>query len=395
MTEDARLTVRLQVPQEAIVELTQELVRIPSQGGIDDPHPVAKSVMGWLEERDLRPVELRDASQNLVAVLTQLGNPEGPTYCLNACLDTAPMGDKGAWKRSPLAAEIRNGWLYGRGTADCKVAAAMFCHIAAELANRRDQLKGNLAVLFDLDEHTGRFGGVKAFIEQSGEVEGVMIGYPGNYGVVVGARGFWRAHVTVYGTSAHSGARKKATGNAILKAAALVQELAEIDLPNEENPDFAFGPKLTTTEIRGGNGYSTVPDICRIRIDIRLTPSVSAESVDRLVKQVCRRIDSEYPTRMGTRFEVEESWPPYRLSSDSRIVKALQRNASNALAREIPAVVAGPSNIGNLLAAHSIEATCGFGVTYQNLHAADEAIEVASIAPVFKAYSGAVADLLL
>lgn len=47
--------------------------------------------------------------------------------------------------------------------------------------------------------------------------------------------------------------------------------------------------------------------------------------------------------------------------------------------------VAGPSNIGNYLAALGTEATCGFGVIYRNLHGADEAIEMASIPLVYDA----------
>lgn len=54
----------------------------------------------------------------------------------------------------------------------------------------------------------------------------------------------------------------------------------------------------------------------------------------------------------------------------------------------------GPSNVGNLLAGLGIEATAGFGVTCQNLHAPDEAVEVASIAPVYETYRHALRVLL-
>lgn len=54
----------------------------------------------------------------------------------------------------------------------------------------------------------------------------------------------------------------------------------------------------------------------------------------------------------------------------------------------------GPSNVGNLLAGLGIEATAGFGVTCQNLHAPDEAVEVASIAPVYETCRHALRVLL-
>jgi succinyl-diaminopimelate desuccinylase len=57
--------------------------------------------------------------------------------------------------------------------------------------------------------------------------------------------------------------------------------------------------------------------------------------------------------------------------------------------------VCGPSNIGNLFAAHGIPATCGFGATYRNLHAPNEAVAVRTLAIVYKVYRRAVEHLLI
>lgn len=49
-----------------------------------------------------------------------------------------------------------------------------------------------MALVFDVDEHTGGFGGAKAYFEHAGPVDGVMIGYPGSDHVVTGSRGVLR-----------------------------------------------------------------------------------------------------------------------------------------------------------------------------------------------------------
>jgi succinyl-diaminopimelate desuccinylase len=54
------------------------------------------------------------------------------TYCLDACLDTAPFGDLIAWDHPPTEPHIVDGWLQGRGAADCKIAVAIFSHLAAD-----------------------------------------------------------------------------------------------------------------------------------------------------------------------------------------------------------------------------------------------------------------------
>jgi succinyl-diaminopimelate desuccinylase len=376
---------------DSVTELTQCLVRIPSQGGIDDPLPVITMLLSWLIEHGVAAEVLEDDTGRSVAVVAEIGEGN-PTYCLNACLDTAPIGDKESWLVEPTGADVIDGWLLGRGAADSKIGAAIFAHIGLHLAET--SLAGRLSLLFDADEHTGRFGGIKCYVARHGDVAGVMIGYPGNYGIVVGARGFWRARIDVFGTSAHSGSRTSQVDNAVVKAAALVQKLTSLDLPVEVDPAFEFGPKLTVTGIHGGSAYSTVPDQCCVFVDVRLTPSLTAEKSEGLVRAACEVTDKLLPSRRPSRIHMEESWPPYHLSEKSMVASALRSSAQKAFDRDFPLVVAGPSNIGNYLASLGIDATCGFGVTYKNLHASNEGVDLATIEPVFKAYEDAVLQLL-
>jgi acetylornithine deacetylase/succinyl-diaminopimelate desuccinylase-like protein len=57
--------------------------------------------------------------------------------------------------------------------------------------------------------------------------------------------------------------------------------------------------------------------------------------------------------------------------------------------------VCGPSNIGNLFAAHGIPAACGFGASYRNLHAPNQAVELRTLATAYRAYQRAVERLLI
>jgi succinyl-diaminopimelate desuccinylase len=191
---------RLTPSVESIVTLTRELVAIPSRGGVDSCEPMIEHVATWLRDHDVAVSVLTAETGHPVAVVGEVvGSTPGPTYCLDACLDTAPFGDLAAWDHPPTEPRIVDGWLYGRGAADCKVAVAIFSHLAAHFQQLRDSLRGRLLVLFDADEHTGGFAGVKTFLRGYSHVDGVLIGYPGNYGVIVGARGFYRATFTVHG----------------------------------------------------------------------------------------------------------------------------------------------------------------------------------------------------
>ena len=117
-----------------VVELTRELVRVPSRGGIDSYEPVLETMAAWLGEHGLACRQLPGPDGAAVALTCEVpGGRPGPRYVLDACLDTAPFGDEAAWTYPPLSAEITDGWLHGRGSSDSKAGAAIFAHVAARL----------------------------------------------------------------------------------------------------------------------------------------------------------------------------------------------------------------------------------------------------------------------
>lgn len=380
----------------SVVELAQELIRRPSRGGIDGYGPVLGVLEDWLAARDLPHRRLHDGAGDLVGLLVEIpGGRPGSWWALDACVDTAPYGDESAWSFPPDSAEVVDGWLLGRGAADSKLAAAMFCHIAADLAPRAESLHGGLAVLLDADEHTGNFGGAHAYLadEAATRPAGVMIGYPGMGEVVVGGRGLWRATITVHAPSGHSGSSRTVVG-AISRAAHLVRRLDAAELPQTDGASsFPLLPKLSVTSFHGGEGFSVTPDRCDLNVDIRTVPTFDAHDAEALVRKAVAELDAEMPTPRLTQITPMTAWPPFRLAEDEQPAAALLDAAVSA-GLSVRAKVAGPSNIGNLLAKKGIPATAGFGVPYEGLHGIDERASLAELPQVYAVYHRAVLDLL-
>lgn len=381
----------------SVTALIAELVQTPSRGGLDPYGPVVDVVEGWMGGAGLRPKVLTGAS-GPVAVLCEVeGDRPGPHYVLDACLDTADIGDPTAWTHGPYSADVEGGWLYGRGSSDSKAAVAIFSHLAARLAADPTGLAGRLSVLFDLDEHTGGFGGIRAFLDTPAacRVDGVMIGYPGPDKVVIGGRGFLRVRVTVFGQADHSASGKSDVANAIVKAAHLI-DLLQAAVPTAVDPAYGLPPKLTVTSVRGGTSgaYSVVPDRCELEVDVRLTSVFDAAAAWSMLRNAVKDLDRLCPAPRASKVEATtESWPPFRLPAGHELPAAIRAGARMAGLDPAP-VVAGPSNIGNFLAARGIPATAGFGVRYRGLHGTDEAIELASVPAVGVAYEHAVRRLL-
>jgi len=381
-----------QYDHDSVTQLTRDLVRIPSRGGIDPYGPALDHLETWLRGRGLPARRLHGQGGEPVALVVEIaGARPGPRYVLDACLDTAPFGDEAAWKHRPASGATDGGWLYGRGAADSKAAVAIFSHIGARLAVDVEQLHGTAVLLFDVDEHSGGFGGAKTYFCGSRPVDGVMIGYPGGEHIVVGGRGVLRARLHVHGVSSHSGG-SRSTPNAIAKAAALVDRLGEATLPGPA-PGFPPAAKLTVTAISGGEGYSVVPDLCTLNVDVRLTPALDDRSGEALVRECVRAVDREWPGTVPTHVEVTSRWPPYALPASVPMVRELV-DAAALYGLEPTPKIAGPSNIGNYLAGLGIAATAGFGVDYEGLHATDERIRLASIPPVQAVYHRTLLRLL-
>ncbi|MEU5239710.1 M20 family metallopeptidase [Streptomyces lydicus] len=385
-----------QARMASVTELAQELIRRPSRGGIDDYGPVLGVLEDWLTDHAVPHRRLCDDAGELVGLLVEIpGGRPGQWWALDACVDTAPYGDETAWSFPPDSGEVRQGWLLGRGAADSKLAAAMFCHIAADLLPRAADLHGGLAVLLDVDEHTSGFGGARAYLadEAAARPAGVMIGYPGLDEVVVGGRGLWRAAVAVHAPSGHSGSSRTVVG-AISRAAHFVRLLDAADLPGvDDGSGFPLPPKLSVTSFHGGQGFSVTPDLCELNVDIRTTPTFDAHDAETLIRKAVAELDAELPAPKPTEITPVASWPPFRLREDEQPAAALLTAAAEA-GLVVRAKTAGPSNIGNLLAGEGIPATAGFGLAYEGLHGIDERAHLAELPQVYAAYQRAVLDLL-
>ncbi|MBL8702999.1 MAG: M20/M25/M40 family metallo-hydrolase [Alphaproteobacteria bacterium] len=378
-----------------MVDFAARLIRTPSQGGVDSPRAVLELAARELGALGLRPALLANDEGQPVALAAEVaGARAGPTWVLDACIDTAPVGDRAAWSIDPFAGLVRDGWLWGRGAADSKIGVATMALLGAAMAKQRDRLAGTLVVLFDADEHTGRFGGIKRFMRDGRSIAGVMIGYPENDAVFIGARGFWRAEIEAYGRAEHSGATGTTPCNAAVKLAALIGRLAGAPLPAASDPGFPLPPKLTVTAIGGGEGFSVVPDAARLKLDVRLTPAFGKREAESLVRAQVEAIDAAHPAPRPSRISLVDSWGPYRLDDGEPLARAVLAGARTAKGVPVSGDVCGPSNIANFLADLGVPATCGFGVTCHGVHGADERAEIATVPLAWTAYGEAVLALM-
>ena len=138
-----------------------ELVKVPSDNPPGDCLPHAARTAALLEalglsvERHRVPDELVRANgmrsaMNLV-VRTRFG--PGPVIALNAHGDVVPPGL--GWTTDPYGAEIRDGYMYGRGVAVSKSDFATYTYALRALQASGARLAGTVELHLTYDEEAG------------------------------------------------------------------------------------------------------------------------------------------------------------------------------------------------------------------------------------------------
>ena len=166
-----------------VVALLQELVGIPSH---ENEGAVVDLLCGRFRERGI-PFETRLVGPpGRANVIASWGRGE-PSLILNSHMDTVAPGDPAGWQSPPLAAEIRDGRLYGRGSADAKGPLAAMIVAFESIRRSHPRLQGRLiltAVAYE--EESGL--GTQAEVAAGARADAAIVGEPTNLQVCVAHR---------------------------------------------------------------------------------------------------------------------------------------------------------------------------------------------------------------
>jgi len=371
--------------EDEIIKLLTQLVKIPSQNGIDDEREIAEFVVKFLRKFDFRPELVGDKRRPSISC--HIGNRNSKkTLWFDAPLDTVVIGDSKRWSSPPFSAEIRKGKLYGRGSADCKAGIACFIYTAIALFRVGKPPNGQLILTFDADEQSGNGSGIKEILTKGVRANALIIGYPGSDEISIGGRGVLRFEVEVIGTPVHTGARFRQGVNAITKMVKFIEAFEKLNLPHKKDRFFQFGPKITVSQIQGGEAINMTPSSCKINVDVRLLPSQDKDLVVKSVENILRDLRKKDPE-----FRAQASFyqfcPAFLTDPKEKIVKTLQKNAQEILKRRVEIVASGGFSIGNIVSQKmKLPIISGFGVDFENVHGYDECIYVDSLVPVTQTY---------
>ena len=328
------------------VAFLTDLVRRPSDNPPGDCAPHAEETAKRLVEMDFE-VERHAVDEatcrangmisaaNLV-VRHRFG--DGPVIALNAHGDVVGPGE--GWTSDPYGAEIRDGWMYGRGAAVSKSDFATYAYaLRALIALNKSgaALNGTVELHFTYDEEVGGVIGPKWLLERGISKPDLAIAGGFSYGVVTAHNGCLHSVITVRGKSAH--AAQPHTGHDAMEAATDVLNALyrhRLELANRHSSVEGIDtPSLTVGLVQGGINTNVVPDRVTLRIDRRLIPEEDPEDAE---SELRRLVEGAVTDREGISVEITRimlATPLLPLDGVERLTEPLMKHASDVFGTEV------------------------------------------------------------
>jgi len=318
--------------------------------------------------------------KNLIAYFGNLKSKN--ILCFNGHMDVAAAEEKG-WETKPFKLTVKNGFAFGRGTADMKggLAASVQAVIKAKQAGL---LNNKLIILAcSVDEETGadsEFGAklvVEHLIKNNIKPQGCVIPEPATYQqdvrINLGHRGLLWIKCKAYGKAMHSGLINT-ENNAINNIMAFISDIQK-EITNQ--PKRINGVPQTSCRVLYVNGgkdeevLNAIPDIAVAHLDVRTSPAEANSKVLLKIQNIAGRHNID--------ISVFKNTPSASISKNEKIVKVFEKAFENQN-EKYTLGYASPTCDAHWFIETDIPAINGLGVSGENVHTNNEFIEIASLA---------------
>lgn len=243
-------------------------------------------------------------------------------------IDVVNIGNKDNWTFEPFSGEIKDGFVYGRGSVDQKGGVASFVtagRILKELGFENDATVYFIGSVIEEDCE----GLCWKYIIEENKInpDCVILTEPTNLNIYRGQRGRIEMEVSFYGISAHGSAPERGK-NAIYMASKAALEIEKLNEHLTFDPFLGKGSVTVTEIISSGSSLCAIPDFAKIHLDRRLTCGedklVVVKQIEEIVKDMKAKVETlEYNEKAftGLKYGMEKYYPTWRVEEDHPVVQ--------------------------------------------------------------------------
>ena len=317
----------------------------------------------------------------------------GPLFVFAGHTDTVPVGPIEKWNTDPFKAEIKEGYLYGRGAADMKSGIAAMVTAAERYVQKNQNHNGTIAFLITSDEEGPSINGTRKVIDYLNEkkikIDWCILGEPSSDKqladvIRIGRRGSLNGILKINGIQGHVAYPEKAK-NPIHEAAQFLNELTSIewDRGNDSFPPTSF----QISNINAGTGADNViPDALNLLFNFRFSTEISQDEIENKVENLLQKHDLDY------NLEWKSSGAPFLTDSGSLT------DAATTAIKEIVGIdtvysTGGGTSDGRFIAPIGAQ-TIELGVVNETIHKINECVKVEDLDTLSSIYEKVLDKLL-
>ena len=359
------------------VQLAQKLIRCPS---------VTPEEAGTLDllENELKRFtctrlifgEGNDRVDNLYA---EFG--DGPAhFAFAGHVDVVPVGRLTDWRFSPFQAEIQDGFLYGRGSADMKSGIAAFIS-AIRQWQKSAKTKTKISLIITGDEEADAINGTSKIVEwmKNNKIypDMCVVAEPTSQieigdNIRNGRRGSLSGSLIVTGVQGHVAYPHLAKNPTL----ALMRMLSAVSSTKLDDGNSHFGP--STAEVTGlttsSNVINVIPASASAIFNIRFNTEHSKETLEGWLEEHFKKISSD----CSVQFQIEWKSNAAPFVTETDILTGLLSQSIKKQTGRTPEI----STTGGTSDARFITQLCPvaeFGLVGKTMHQIDENVSIRDI----------------
>lgn len=309
----------------------------------------------------------------------------GKSLILNSHIDVVPQGPEDKWSRSPWDAEVRDGWMYGRGAGDMKAGLIANLFAFESISQAGFDLTGRVHLQSVVEEECTGNGSLAALL-RGYTADAVIISEPEEDALVRANVGVLWFTVRVSGNPTHP--REMANGfNAIDAAFEVMQVLRGLEQTwndrKGEHPyfeDLDHPINVNFGEIRGGDWPSSVPAWCELQVRVATYPGTNADDawaeVEKCVTDAGAGSDPTFETVLTPNGFYADG---YVLEPGSDAEELLEQTHREAFDAELTSFTTSGYLDGRVFVNYGQMPTLVYGPVSENIHGFDERVSIESV----------------
>ncbi|MCV6547006.1 MAG: succinyl-diaminopimelate desuccinylase [Cohaesibacter sp.] len=362
------------------VEITQKLIQCPSvtplEGGALD---YLNSLLAPSGFEVSRPVFSDTDTPDIENFFAKIQGGEGPHLSFAGHTDVVPTGEESLWTLPPFAGEVRDGMIYGRGTADMKGGVAAFAAASLRYLGEHGAPKGTLSFLITGDEEGPAINGTIKLLKWAAErgeaFDACIVGEPTNPNALgdaikVGRRGSQSGWLTIRGKQGHVAYPHLALNPVPL----LAKIVAHINYKvMDQGTDFFQPTNLEFVTFDVGNPASNViPESAKARFNCRYNDLWNKDKIETFLHDCIA--ECGLPDGFEVVLDLEPDLSQVFLTKSEDLISSFS-DAVTKVTGKVPELSTG----GGTSDARFIKDYCPvieFGLVGQTMHQIDERVDV-------------------